>query len=255
MTSKGLSSTVVTRVGAIAIAAIARACSQRPGLLDLFSGGAHQVIYRVSTCEPIAGLTIDDAPFATSTPSLLDVLGEVGSHATFFVIGSHVRGNEAVMERLVQEGHEIGHHMLRDVPSHKLQIDRFRQEFLETHAILCKFTDNLRWFRPGSGRFTPTMLEVIHDFGYTGVLGDVYPFDPHFPSVGFASDVVLRATRPGSIIILHDGLKRGHRTVKVLNRAVPVLNAVGYRFVTLSNLIAHSRTASERKHITPEPGL
>ena len=156
------------------------------------------------------------------------------------MIGSHVAGNEALVERMVQEGHEIGHHMLRDVPSHKLSIDRFRQEFLETDTILRKFTGTLRWFRPGSGLFTSAMLDVIRDFGYTGVLGDVYPLDAQFHSVEFASEVVVRATRPGSIIILHDGPVRGQRTLRVLNRAVPVLKCADYRVVTLTDLSAVS---------------
>ena len=215
-----------------------RICLRSPWLLDRIFGGTHNVIYRFPKTEPLAALTIDDSPFACSTPAILDVLERVGAKATFFVIGSYVQGNEALLERIVRMGHEIGNHMLRDFPSHRLSLGCFQDEFLQTDAILHKFASCLRWFRPGSGRFTPSMLEMIRGFGYEAVLGDVYPFDPHVPLVKFTSEVIIRATLPGSIIILHDGLNRGLRTATVLNRAIPSLKGAGYRFVTLSNLVS-----------------
>jgi peptidoglycan/xylan/chitin deacetylase (PgdA/CDA1 family) len=215
-----------------------RICLRSPWLLDRIFGGTHNVIYRFPKTESLAALTIDDSPFAGSTPAILDVLERVGAKATFFVIGSYVQGNEALLERMVRMGHEIGNHMLRDFPSHRLSFGCFQDEFLQTDAILRKFTSCLRWFRPGSGRFTPSMLEMIRGFGYEAVLGDVYPFDPHIPLVEFASEVIIRATLPGSIIILHDGLSRGLRTATVLSRAIPSLKGEGYRFVTLSNLVS-----------------
>ena len=153
------------------------------------------MIYRSSKTEPLVALTIDDSPFASSTPAILDVLERVGAKATFFIIGSYVQGNEALLERIVHMGHEIGNHTLRDFPSHRLSLGCFKDEFLQTDAILRTFTSRVRWFRPASGRFTPWMLEVIEGFGYQAVLGDVYPFDPHIPFEQFASEVIIRTTR------------------------------------------------------------
>ena len=223
-----------------------RASGRHLGLLKRLIGGGDEVVYRVSVAQPIAALTIDDGPFATSTPAILDVLDATESRATFFIIGSHVRGNEALMERLVSDGYEIGHHMLSDVPSHRLPIERFRQEFLQTHSIIRRFTNNLRWFRPGSGFFTAAMLEVVRDFGYKGVLGDVYPFDAYIPSVAFACEVIARAINPGSILILHDGRVRGRRTARTLDRAIPALKLASYRLVTLTELTAACRTGGKK---------
>jgi peptidoglycan/xylan/chitin deacetylase (PgdA/CDA1 family) len=229
-------SNFVIRVAAMTFAKATRVCLRRPWLLDRIFDGGHNVIYCFSKTEPHVALTIDDSPFASSTPAILDVLERVGAKATFFIIGSNVQGNEALLERMVHMGHEIGNHTLRDFPSHRLSPGCFRDEFLQTDAILRKFTSHLHWFRPASGRFTPSMLEVIAEFGYEAALGDVYPFDPHIPFEQFASEVIIRATLPGSIIILHDGLNRGRRTAAVLNRAIPSLKGAGYRLVTLSNL-------------------
>lgn len=44
------------------------------------------------------------------TPKILDVLKAKGVHATFFVIGSQVKGNEALLQRAIAEGHAVAIH-------------------------------------------------------------------------------------------------------------------------------------------------
>jgi hypothetical protein len=64
------------------------------------------------------------------------------------------------------------------------------------------------------------------------------------PSPRLAAAYILANTRPGAIIVLHEGGGRGRRTVEVLRRVLPVLSARGYRVVTLSELDALGRTAA-----------
>lgn len=54
-------------------------------------------------------LTFDDGP-SEWTPLILDLLAEHDVKATFFVIGQHVSGREALLRRIDEEGHEIGNH-------------------------------------------------------------------------------------------------------------------------------------------------
>jgi len=55
-------------------------------------------------------LTFDDGPDPVFTPQILDLLKEYNANATFFCIGSKVKGHEAIMKRIVEEGHSIGNH-------------------------------------------------------------------------------------------------------------------------------------------------
>src|SRR2546429_28308 len=55
-------------------------------------------------------LTFDDGPNPTVTPQVLDILDRHHVQATFFLIGSRVAGNEALLRRMHQAGHEIGNH-------------------------------------------------------------------------------------------------------------------------------------------------
>jgi peptidoglycan/xylan/chitin deacetylase (PgdA/CDA1 family) len=51
------------------------------------------------------------------------------------MIGEQVAGNEAVVRRLVEEGHELGNHMLSDAPSARLPAAEFERQLRQTHEI------------------------------------------------------------------------------------------------------------------------
>lgn len=59
--------------------------------------------------EKVVFLTFDDGP-TSMTPRTLDALKAAGVHATFFVIGSQVKGHEATLQRAIAEGHAVAIH-------------------------------------------------------------------------------------------------------------------------------------------------
>jgi len=59
--------------------------------------------------EKIAYLTFDDGP-SVVTLKILDILKANKIKATFFMVGRNVKGNEAVVKRVVAEGHALGGH-------------------------------------------------------------------------------------------------------------------------------------------------
>lgn len=197
---------------------------------------APEVLYFAKTKEKIIALTIDDGPHSVVTPIILDVLSEHQVPATFFLIGERVTGKEEIVNRIIEEGHEIGNHHMRDTPSIKLSEQDFERQLLQAHAILSKFSE-VKWFRPGSGWFNQRMLTQLKKHDYQCVLGSVYPYDATIPFVEFLSSHILRNIFPGSIIILHDGSLKRQRTAVVLKRIIPELKQKGYRFVTLTQLV------------------
>jgi peptidoglycan/xylan/chitin deacetylase (PgdA/CDA1 family) len=194
------------------------------------------VVYFVGTEEPVVALTIDDGPDPAATPKILDVLGRYDAHATFFLLASRVPGNEELVRRAVEEGHEIANHLVADEPSILLGGSEFERQLLEADGVLSDFAE-VRWFRPGSGWYNAEMLSTLRRHGYQCALGSVYPFDPQVPSSWFATRYVLWNVQPGSIIVLHDHGARGDRTAKALTTILPGLNRRGLRVVTLSELL------------------
>ena len=55
-------------------------------------------------------LTFDDGPNPETTPHVLDVLRKYHIHATFFLIGENIAGNETIVKRILREGHLVGNH-------------------------------------------------------------------------------------------------------------------------------------------------
>ncbi len=195
-----------------------------------------QVTYSVNTEQPAVALTIDDGPDPATTPAILDVLAEYQARATFFVITARVPGNELLLERMVDDGHELGNHLTHEEPSIRLGRYGFARELEISDSVLGEFGE-VEWLRPGSGWFNEDMLSTAQQQGYRVALGSIYPFDATIPSPWFASEFILWRTRPGAVIVLHDHRGRGERTVSTLRRVLPELIGRGYSIVTLSELV------------------
>ena len=204
-------------------------------IIALLAKRSPEVIYFVETREPAAALTIDDGPDPATTGPILDLLKRYQARATFFLISGHIPGNEAVVRRMVAQGHELGNHLTTDEPSILLKGPEFEKRLLEAHTVLSRFAE-VRWFRPGSGWYNREMLARLRKHGYRCALGSVYPFDPQIPSAWFSRRHVLARAHPGSIILLHDRGDRGNRTIEVLSAILPELKRRGLRLITLSEL-------------------
>lgn len=200
-------------------------------------------------------LTIDDAP-SPHTHLILDAIGECQrggnkARATFFVIGESAQKNASVVRSIVEQGHAIGNHDLKDrlTASPSRSLSEIVQGLRETDAIIksiaevpCPLRDLDRdaprvfpvtWFRPGCGLFTPDVLKAARELGCHTVLGDTYGHDVVFaPLPQWLAQRVLCAfyqwrVVTGSIVILHDGsLERAQNTASVIQhlfRAFPEL--------------------------------
>ena len=57
-----------------------------PGwIVAVLAKRSREVVYFAQTHEPVVALTIDDGPDPVATPKILDVLGQHGARATFFL--------------------------------------------------------------------------------------------------------------------------------------------------------------------------
>ena len=216
-------------------------CGPPPALVDWVAERSPQVLFSASTTDSLVALTLDDGPHPKLTPQVLDVLAAHDAKATFFLMGSKVSGNEAVVRRIVEEGHEIGNHMMTAWPSWLLSPPVFRARLYRAHAQLAAF-DTVRWFRPASGWFNERIRAEADSLNYEVALGSVYPNDAQNPFPSYHARYVLRYVRPGSVIILHEGMAHRRSVLAVLRRVLPALRRRGYRVVTLSEL---ARAAKE----------
>lgn len=200
--------------------------------------------YFVDTEEKIIALTIDDGPDAAATPEILRVLQKYDVRATFFVIGSRVRGNGLLPGEMRARGHELGNHLTEDVAAIRYSASEFEAQMLAADKIINAASRNgneddfqLSALRPGQGWYSPAMVSTARRHGYRLVLGSVWPYDTEVKSSGFASWFILANARPGAILVLHDTKRWGSRTCATLETVLPELKRRGYRFVTVRELL------------------
>lgn len=177
-------------------------------------------------------LTFDDGPHPVYTPQLLDGLKECGVHSTFFVVGKNILGNEALLKRMETEGHLIGNHTYSHVKLSELDIARACAEVEKTNALICEVTGKEPEFiRPPFGEWKKAME---CSFEMIPVLWDVDPLDWTTKNTALVVERVLKDTKPGDIILLHDYYQS---SVDAALEIVDALTERGYKFVTVDELI------------------
>jgi polysaccharide deacetylase family sporulation protein PdaB len=202
------------------------------------------VIREVPGDEKILALTFDDGPDPKETPAILDILKKYDAKATFFVIGNKVRRNPQIVRREWEEGHEIANHtyhhqFLGRVPDWQIQ-----QEIGETQTAIMETTGKkARLFRPPGGVFNSRVLDACKKEQLQLVLWSWHQDTQDWakPGAGRIVRKVLRNTRNGDIVLMHDYVSGRSQTVDALEIILPELIRRGYHFVTVSELIGHAK--------------
>lgn len=186
---------------------------------------------------PYIAMTFDDGPSATLTPKLLDLLAARHIKATFFVLGENVAEHPDIIVRAAREGHEIASHSWSHPNFAKMSLEGVRSQLQRTDdAIASAAGKHPTLFRPPYGSITAREKEWIHDqFGYDIILWDVDPDDWKRPGPAVVRSRILKQTRPGSIVLSHD-IHAG--TIEAMPSTLDELEAKGFKFVTVSELIA-----------------
>src|SRR6266704_4460482 len=187
--------------------------------------------------EPYIALTFDDGPSAKLTPKLLDLLAAHHIKATFFLIGQNVAQKPDIVAREVREGHEIANHSWSHPNLDKMSDDGVRDQLHKTEdAIRSASGNRLTLLRPPYGSITARQKKWINqEFGYKIVLWDVDPFDWRRPGPSVVCNRIIKMARAGSIILAHD-IHPG--TIEAMPCVLNQLEAKGFKFVTVSELIA-----------------
>ena len=199
----------------------------------------------VHTDGPYIAMSFDDGPSATLTPKLLDLLAARHIKATFFVIGENVMEHPEIVAQAAREGHEIGNHSWSHPNLAKMSQESVRSQLQRTDAAIKNATgERPTLMRPPYGSITDREKHWIHDeFGYRIILWDVDPYDWKRPGPAVVRNRILKETRPGSIVLSHD-IHPG--TIEAMPSTLDALEAKGFKFVTVSELIGMATPETPR---------
>jgi peptidoglycan/xylan/chitin deacetylase (PgdA/CDA1 family) len=203
---------------------------------------------------PYIAMTFDDGPSEKLTPRLLNLLAAHHIKATFFVIGQNVVDHPEVLQRAAREGHEIANHSWSHPNLGKMSDDAVRRELQKTEdAIKAAIGTRPTLLRPPYGSISSRQKKWIHDeFGYRIILWDVDPLDWKRPGPAVVCNRIIKETRAGSIVLSHD-IHPG--TIEAMPSTFDQLEAKGFKFVTVSELIAKEvpETPKPRKEPSAVP--
>ena len=222
------------------LAAAALLFSTRPAPASAVSGAA---VIPWPESEKWIALTFDDGPRPGTTERLLDGLRERGASATFFLVGSQIRGSEELVKRMRDEGHQVGNHTWSHVKLQNLDSAALTREISRTDAELCRVLgQGTYWVRPPYGLLRAGQQSL---FTVPLVHWSVDPEDWKLRNAAADVRAVLGKVKPGAIILMHDSVPA---SVDAALQLVDTLQPQGYVFVTVEELLALSG-------VRPQPGV
>ena len=195
-------------------------------------------------------MTFDDGPHPQHTPRLLDMLKQRGLKATFFVVGQNAAQYPEILKRIAAEGHELANHSYTHPILNPLGEGGIREQLDKTHqAVLGATGVTMKLLRPPYGALTENMRRWTYQtFGYRTILWDVDPLDWKVRDAARVQSEILAHARAGSIVLAHDIHKS---TVDAMPETLDALAAKGFKFLTVSELLAMDRPAAPKAAAAP----
>lgn len=183
--------------------------------------------------EKVVALTFDDGP-SPYTARVLEVLRRERVPATFFVLGSNVRERPADVHALALAGMSVQSHTWDHKNMEGLSTAQLDWELRTTSRMIQAHTGlRPRCVRPPYGATNPRVQRRIARAGQVPVTWNVDTRDWKHAGTGTIVHRAVSDTRPGSIVLMHDGGGNRRQTVAALPRIIDRLRARGYTFTSL----------------------
>jgi peptidoglycan/xylan/chitin deacetylase (PgdA/CDA1 family) len=231
------------------------------------TGMAHKgAIRRVAVTgnAKLVALTFDlcEQPYEVSgyQGDLVDYLRDRDVRATFFVGGKWLLTHRMRAHQLMSDPRfEVANHtwehrnlrlvsgaaLLREIEGAQTAYEQVRDELVQRQCVppqglmpARSVKPAMRLFRFPFGACNEKSLAAVHEYGLMPIQWDVSSGDPW---VGQKAETmiagVVNRVRPGSIVLFHAN-GRGWHTGAALPVIIDQLKAKGYRFVTVSELLA-----------------
>jgi peptidoglycan-N-acetylglucosamine deacetylase len=191
--------------------------------------------------RPFVALTFDDGPNVDATLEVAHILDSFGVKGTFFTVGKALDARPDISRALLADGHLLGNHSYhhdewRWLDPRYPELERTQAAFRRRLGVCPTL------YRPPHGQHTPFMSYQLARKHMTMVGWDTSASDFATTDGRAVARRILDRARPGSIIVLHDGIDGNLRADRsVLRVALPIilrgLQARGLRAVRLDRLL------------------
>nr|WP_225225730.1 polysaccharide deacetylase family protein [Komarekiella delphini-convector] len=187
--------------------------------------------------QKVIALTFDDGPWPETTDQVLDILKANNIKGTFFVVGQNLKNYPELGKRIVIEGHVIANHTWHHW-YHFFNPQAAAFEIERTTDLIYQVTGaKTTLFRPPGGMLHNGLAAYAKNKKYTVVMWSADSIDYKLPTVPNLIKNVIKDSKPGGIVLMHDGGGNRSRTVQALPEIVSTFRKQGYRFVTIPELL------------------
>jgi peptidoglycan-N-acetylglucosamine deacetylase len=199
---------------------------------------------RITNLQPkhkYIALTIDDG--YNFQPAFLDLLERYNVRCTTFLLGDWMQNHKDIVKRLDDDGFEVANHTWDHKNLAKLTAPQISAELNRSQKLITSITgDMMPYMRPPGGASDPLVKTTAAKEGYTIVLWNRTTADSGSSKAWRACYRHVMTDnggpKPGDIILCHWGSTGAYHAMA---RIIPELQAQGFEFVTISELIADSQ--------------
>lgn len=189
----------------------------------------HQVYWQLDSGRKVVYLTFDEGyDYGNNTEKILNTLQSKAVRATFFLTGGYVDKNPALVQRMIDEGHQLGNHTMkhyRAAPTIAADESTYIQDVI---ALNKKVPAMTKLHRPPEGGYSERSLQLLDEYGYTTVFWSFAYRDwltDDQPDAAAAKDKILSNIHSGSILLLH---AVSDTNTAILGEVIDGIHALGY---------------------------
>lgn len=185
--------------------------------------------YALSADEKRIIITFDQGYENGYTAKILDTLKEKNVSAIFFLTGDYAKKEEALVKRMIAEGHTLGNHGMTHASLPTLSHDEAVKEIMSLHEyVLNNYGYEMQYFRFPCGEYSEAALEIVQKCGYKTLFWSSAYVDwktdsQPDPAEGFKK--LTEAAHPGEILLLHSV---SATNTEILGNVIDNLRQQGY---------------------------
>lgn len=178
-------------------------------------------------------LTLDEGYEYGCTPRILDTLKEKNVHVVFFVTHSYAKQDPDLVQRMIDEGHEVGNHSVTHpaagLPSQT--IEQQTNEVMGNHDYIKEqFGYDMHLFRYPAGKFNEQSVALLNNLNYKSVFWSFAYLDydvNNQPDPAESLQKIMDKLHPGAIYLLH---AESETNTQILGDFIDQARAQGYEF-------------------------
>lgn len=163
--------------------------------------------FAISQDEKKIIITFDQGYENGYTEKILDTLKEKNVRAIFFLTGDYAKKEEALVKRMIKEGHTLGNHGMTHASLPKLSEDEAKDEIMSLHDfVLNNYGYEMQYFRCPCGEYSEQALETVQKCGYKTVFWSFAYVDWITDSQPLPAEGIKKLTESvhgGEILLLH----------------------------------------------------